>query len=48
MSFFPKKQKTGGQIGPVWGTGTSGKREDIGKRCRRVNMVEMLCMKTEK
>jgi hypothetical protein len=27
----------------VWGVGTSGKREKVGKGCRKVNMVQILC-----
>jgi hypothetical protein len=28
---------------PVLGVGTSGRGEDVGKGCRRVNMVQILC-----
>jgi hypothetical protein len=30
-----------GKTGPVWGVGTSGRGEDIRKRSKRVNMVEI-------
>jgi hypothetical protein len=30
-------------MGPIWEAGTSGRREDEGKECRRVSMVQILC-----
>jgi hypothetical protein len=41
--FFYIKGEQEGRTGPVWGVGTSGRREDVGRGCRRVNMVEILC-----
>jgi hypothetical protein len=36
--------KQEGRIDPVWGrAGTSRKGEDVGKGCRRVNVVPILC-----
>jgi hypothetical protein len=33
-----------GEVVPVWGGGTSGRREEVGKGYRRVNMVQILCI----
>jgi hypothetical protein len=46
MSFLFTKQKTGEQNRSCLGkreSVTSGNREDVGKGCRRVNMVQILC-----
>jgi hypothetical protein len=46
MSFllFYKIGEHEGGTGPMGGRGgTSGRGEEIGKGCRRVNMVEILC-----
>jgi hypothetical protein len=46
MAFFFSFYKSGeqeGRTGPLWGVGTSGRREDVGKGCRRVNMMQILC-----
>jgi hypothetical protein len=32
-----------GRTGPVWGIGTSGRREEVRKGCGRMNMVQILC-----
>jgi hypothetical protein len=40
--FFYKIREQKGRTGPVWGTGASGKGEDVGKGCRRVNMAQIL------
>jgi hypothetical protein len=39
--FFYKNREQEGKTGPVWKIYTSGMREDIRKRCRRMNMVEI-------
>jgi hypothetical protein len=31
------------KTGLIWGAGTRGRKEDIKKEYRRVNMVEILC-----
>jgi hypothetical protein len=42
--FFYKIEEQEGGTGPAWGgVGTSGRGEEVGKRCRRVNMVKTLC-----
>jgi hypothetical protein len=41
---FSKNGEQEGKTGPIWGAGTSGKGEDIRKGCRRMNMVEILCI----
>jgi hypothetical protein len=42
MCFF-KNEEQKGKTDPVWGLVTMGGRENIRKRCRRVNIVEILC-----
>jgi hypothetical protein len=42
MSFF-QKQRTGRKIRSCLGFGSSRRGEDVGKGCRRVNMVEIIC-----
>jgi hypothetical protein len=32
-----------GKMGPMWTVGATGREVDVRKRCRRVNMVEILC-----
>jgi hypothetical protein len=39
--FFYKNRDQEGRTGPAWGGGTSGKGEDVGRGCRRVNMVQI-------
>jgi hypothetical protein len=39
--LFFKNREQEGKTGPGWGFGTSGKRDDIRKGCRRVNRVEI-------
>jgi hypothetical protein len=41
--FFLQKWRTGRQNRSCLGFGTNGRGEDIRKRCRKVNMVEILC-----
>jgi hypothetical protein len=41
--FFYKIGEQEGRTGPAWGVGTSGRREEVGKGCGRVNMVQILC-----
>jgi hypothetical protein len=42
--FYIIGEQEGG-IGPVGGgIGTTGSGEDVGKGCRRVNMVQILCV----
>jgi hypothetical protein len=41
--FCFQKQRIGRQNRSCLGAGTSGRRKDIRKGCRRVNMVEILC-----
>jgi hypothetical protein len=43
LTFF-KKQNQG--TGPIWRIGTSRRGEGVGKRCRRVNIVQILCTHT--
>jgi hypothetical protein len=43
-SFYFSFAEQEGRTGPVWwGADTSGRGEDVGKGCRRVNMVQILC-----
>jgi hypothetical protein len=42
MSFFQNREQEG-KTGPVWALVPMGRREDISKGCRRVNVVEILC-----
>jgi hypothetical protein len=45
MSFFKNKNREQeSKIGSVWGVETSRSGEDIRKGCRRVNIVEILCI----
>jgi hypothetical protein len=51
MSLFFKSTEC--KTGPVWRVGNSERGEDIRKRCKKVNMVEIYvhmhaCMKMEK
>jgi hypothetical protein len=41
--FFYKIREQEGRACPALGFGTSGSREDVGRACRRVNMVPILC-----
>jgi hypothetical protein len=41
--FFLPNQKTGGQNRFCLGVGTSGRREEMWKGCKRVNMKKILC-----
>jgi hypothetical protein len=41
--FFSFTKLEEGRTGPEWGGGTSGREEDVGKSCRRVNIVQILC-----
>jgi hypothetical protein len=34
--------------GPGWGVGISGRGEDVGKECRRVNIVQIFCTHIKK
>jgi hypothetical protein len=40
--LFFKNGEQEGKTGPVWMGVISGRGEDMGKGCRRVNMVEIL------
>jgi hypothetical protein len=42
LFFLYKIRVQEGRTGPVWGVGTSARREDRREGCRRVNMVEVL------
>jgi hypothetical protein len=42
--FFFKTGEQKGKICSVWEVGASGKGENIRKRYRRVNMLEILCV----
>jgi hypothetical protein len=42
-SFLQYCKSLEGKSGHVWGVGTSGRREDIRKGFRRVNMMKILC-----
>jgi hypothetical protein len=44
MSFF-KNREQDGLTDPVWVLVTVGQREEAEKECRRVNMVEILCIR---
>jgi hypothetical protein len=41
--FFYKTGEQESETDPAWGFGSSGRGEDVGKGCRRVNMVQTLC-----
>jgi hypothetical protein len=41
--FFYKIVEQEGRTGPVWQVGTGERGEEVGKDCRRVNMVQILC-----
>jgi hypothetical protein len=41
--FFYKSREQEGKTGLVWRVGTSARREDIRKECRKVNVVEIFC-----
>jgi hypothetical protein len=43
--FFYKIGEQESRTGLAWGggVGTSGRREEVGKGCRRMNMVQILC-----
>jgi hypothetical protein len=42
--FLLQNQRTGGQNSfCLGGTCTSGSREEVGKECRKVNIVQILC-----
>jgi hypothetical protein len=43
MSFFKNREQEG-KTGPFWGFATLGLGKDIRKECRRVNMMEILCI----
>jgi hypothetical protein len=48
MSLFPQKRWTARQnISCLW-IGISGRRENIRKGCKRVNLVEILCTHVQK
>jgi hypothetical protein len=40
--FFYKTREQKGRTGPAWGVRISGRREEVGKVCGRVNIVEIL------
>jgi hypothetical protein len=42
-SIIYKNRKQEGRTSPVWGIFSSGKRYDMERGCRRVNMVQILC-----
>jgi hypothetical protein len=44
MSFFSFTKLEGRRAEQVLSGGASGRREDVGKGCRRVNMVQILCV----
>jgi hypothetical protein len=31
-------------LGPAWGVGTSGKWEEVRKGCKKMNIVQILCI----
>jgi hypothetical protein len=39
LLFLHKLAELKGRTGPVWGVGTSGRGEEVGKGCGRVNIV---------
>jgi hypothetical protein len=41
--FFYEIREQEDRTGPVWGAGSSGKREDVGRGCKKENMVQILC-----
>jgi hypothetical protein len=41
--FFHKIREHVGRTDSVWGFGSSGRVEDVGKGGKRVNMVQILC-----
>jgi hypothetical protein len=41
--FFYKIREQKVRTGPVWSVGNSGRGEDVGKGCGKVNMVQILC-----
>jgi hypothetical protein len=43
LLFFYKIAEQEGDTGTIWMFGTSGRRDDMGKACRRENMVQILC-----
>jgi hypothetical protein len=45
--FFSKNRELEGKTGPVWGFGTSERRTDKRKECRRMNLLQVY-MKMEK
>jgi hypothetical protein len=42
FSCFCKKGDQESRTGPVWGFGTSGRGENVGRVCRRMHMVQIL------
>jgi hypothetical protein len=44
MPFFDKDREQEGITSPLCGVGTSGMGEDVGRGCRKVNMVQILCI----
>jgi hypothetical protein len=42
LLFYKIVEQVGG-TGPVWGVGISGRREDVEKGSRRVDIAQMLC-----
>jgi hypothetical protein len=43
LNFFYKSGEQEVREGSVWGVGTNGSGEDVGRGCRRVNMVQIFC-----
>jgi hypothetical protein len=41
--FFHKIGEQEGEAGPVWVVGTSGRDEDVGRGCRRMDIIQILC-----
>jgi hypothetical protein len=42
--IFYKIKEQEDRTGPPWGVSTSETGEDVGKKCRRVIMVQILCI----
>jgi hypothetical protein len=41
--FLNTNREQEGRTGPVWGLGTTGSQEDMGRRCKRIHMLQILC-----
>jgi hypothetical protein len=43
LFFLTQNQRQEGKMSPASGIGKDGSREERGKGCKRVNMVQILC-----